>query len=91
MTGVLQLAVDLRHMVWMDEGLCAETDPEAFFVEKGGDTSAAKRVCFACPVRSECLAFAMETESRPGYVGRFGVWGGTSAKERGRLAQRRAA
>jgi len=36
---------------WRLEGPCAETDPEAFFPEKGGSTRDAKRVCAGCPVR----------------------------------------
>lgn len=85
MTGTLQLAVDVRHMAWMDEGLCQETDPEAFFVEKGGDTRPAKRVCASCPVRQVCLDYAMDEQIQ------FGVWGGVSAKERIRIAARQRA
>lgn len=32
-----------------------------------------------CPVRAECLAFAMKTEDR---TNRHGVWGGKSPRER---------
>ena len=64
---------------WRLEGLCAETDPEAFFPEKGGSTRDAKRVCAGCPVRMECLEYALGNDER------FGIWGGLSERERRRL------
>ena len=45
---------------WQDQALCAQTDPEAFFPEKGGSTREAKRICKACAVRDECLEYALE-------------------------------
>jgi WhiB family transcriptional regulator, redox-sensing transcriptional regulator len=64
---------------WQDFALCAETDPEAFFPEKGGSTREAKKVCQSCLVRAECLEYALEHGER------FGIWGGTSERERRRL------
>ena len=61
---------------WRVEALCAETDPEAFFPEKGGSTREAKRVCTGCAVRAECLEFALTNDER------FGIWGGLSERER---------
>jgi WhiB family transcriptional regulator, redox-sensing transcriptional regulator len=84
-SAALQLAVSVRDLAWMDEGLCQETDPEAFFVEKGGDTRPAKRVCAVCPVQRVCLDYAVAEQIQ------FGVWGGVSAKERIRRAARRRA
>ena len=57
----------------------AQTDPEAFFPEKGGSTREAKRVCSGCEVRTECLLWALENDER------FGIWGGLSERERRRL------
>lgn len=68
---------------WRLEGLCAETDPEAFFPEKGGSTRDAKRVCAGCPVRLECLEYALGNDER------FGIWGGLSERERRRVRLRR--
>ena len=71
---------------WRSDALCAETDPEAFFPEKGGSTREAKRVCTGCTVRAECLEFALANDER------FGIWGGLSERERRRLrVQRRDA
>ena len=64
---------------WRQEALCAETDPEAFFPEKGGSTREAKRVCVGCPVRMQCLEYALDNDER------FGIWGGLSERERRRV------
>lgn len=64
---------------WQEQALCAQTDPEAFFPEKGGSTREAKRICQACSVRDECLEYALEHDER------FGIWGGLSERERRRL------
>ena len=61
---------------WMDLALCAETDPEAFFPEKGGSTREAKKVCRSCEVQPECLEYALEHDEH------FGIWGGLSERER---------
>jgi WhiB family transcriptional regulator, redox-sensing transcriptional regulator len=68
---------------WRLDALCAETDPEAFFPEKGGSTREAKRVCTGCDVRAECLEFALANDER------FGIWGGLSERERRRLRLQR--
>jgi WhiB family transcriptional regulator, redox-sensing transcriptional regulator len=61
---------------WFDRGPCRQVDPELFFPDKGGSTRDAKRICRSCPVRSECLEYALENDER------FGVWGGLSERER---------
>ena len=70
---------DAEDLGWQDRALCAQTDPEAFFPEKGGSTREAKKVCRGCEVRAECLEFALENDER------FGIWGGMSERERRRL------
>ena len=64
---------------WQTEALCAQTDPEAFFPEKGGSTRDAKRICTSCDVRDRCLDYALQNDER------FGIWGGLSERERRRL------
>jgi WhiB family redox-sensing transcriptional regulator len=66
---------------WQDFGLCAQTDPESFFPEKGGSTRISKQICSNCPVIQECLNWALETDER------FGIWGGLSERERRRITQ----
>ena len=67
---------------WQERGLCAQTDPEAFFPEKGGSTREAKKVCLTCDVRQECLEYALAHDER------FGIWGGLSERERRKLKKR---
>jgi WhiB family redox-sensing transcriptional regulator len=67
---------------WQERALCAQTDPEAFFPEKGGSTREAKRICLGCEVRSECLEYALAHDER------FGIWGGLSERERRKLKKR---
>lgn len=61
--------------------LCAESDPETWFPEKGGSTRQAKAICAACPARAACLQHALTHPDD----GRFGIWGGLSERERRRL------
>jgi WhiB family transcriptional regulator, redox-sensing transcriptional regulator len=70
------------ELAWQERALCAQTDPEAFFPEKGGSTREAKRVCLSCEVRSECLEYALANDER------FGIWGGLSERERRRVKKR---
>ncbi len=70
------------ELAWQADALCAQTDPEAFFPEKGGSTRDAKRVCSECPVSQACLDYALAKDER------FGIWGGLSERERRRLRRR---
>jgi len=73
---------DEGPLAWQERALCAQTDPEAFFPEKGGSTREAKRVCASCEVREECLEYALANDER------FGIWGGLSERERRKLKRR---
>ena len=82
MTGVFDAGMDglaIEAQTWHERALCAETDPEAFFPEKGGSTREAKKICTGCEVRAECLGYALANDER------FGIWGGLSERERRRL------
>ena len=81
----MQLLVDdndNEEMLWQERALCAQTDPEAFFPEKGGSTREAKKVCLTCEVRDDCLESALMNDER------FGIWGGLSERERRKLKKR---
>lgn len=67
---------------WMDSALCAQTDADAFFPDKGESPRDAKRVCASCDVVAECLAFALRNNEK------FGVWGGKSERERRAITMR---
>lgn len=72
---------------WASQGACQRSDPELFFpVTPTGPAAVqiaqAKDVCACCPVRRECLEFALESGQK------FGVWGGTTEDERRTLRRR---
>ena len=70
---------------WRRQALCAgHPDQGAWFAEDGAAAQRAKAVCRACPVRSECLAFAVATGPYDG------IWGGTTPYERRRLRRQMA-
>jgi WhiB family transcriptional regulator, redox-sensing transcriptional regulator len=79
LTAVLTAVDDAADPEWQERALCAQTDPEAFYPERGGSTREAKRICSGCHVRAECLQYALDHDER------FGVWGGLSERERRRL------
>jgi len=78
-SGTAGVAVDRS---WMDEGACRGGDPDALFV-RGAEQNVAKLVCRTCPVRTECLADALDSRTE------FGVWGGMTERERRALLRRR--
>lgn len=73
-----------KYQPWRDEALCAQTDPDAFFPEKGGSTREAKQVCTRCPVQAECIDEALANNER------FGIWGGVSERDRRKILRRQA-
>lgn len=77
--GVRRPDVEENPLAWQSDSLCAQTDPEAFFPEKGGSTRDAKRICTSCEVKARCLDYALENDER------FGIWGGLSERERRKL------
>lgn len=74
-----------RPYEWQDDALCAQVGTEMFFPEKDGSTKDAKQICAQCPVREQCLAYAIENNER------FGIWGGVSERELHRMKKQRAA
>ncbi|WP_328980512.1 WhiB family transcriptional regulator [Streptomyces canus] len=67
---------------WGDRGLCKSADPDELFVE-GAAQNRAKAVCTGCPVRTECLAYALDQRIE------HGIWGGMTERERRALLRRR--
>jgi len=67
---------------WAARGACRTADPDALFVQ-GAAQNRAKSICMACPVRTECLADALDHRIE------FGVWGGMTERERRSLLRRR--
>jgi WhiB family redox-sensing transcriptional regulator len=77
--------VDWQEADWQEGALCAQIGADFFFPEPGGSVQDAKRVCRSCPSRRACLEHALAQDER------YGVWGGLSEKERGRLRRLRGA
>ena len=67
---------------WTARAACRTSDPDTLFVQ-GAAQNRAKTVCFGCPVRTECLADALDNRIE------FGVWGGLTERERRALLRRR--
>jgi WhiB family transcriptional regulator, redox-sensing transcriptional regulator len=73
------MAIIQQGLTWQVAARCVEVDPEIFFPERGGSSKAARAVCNECTVRVECLRYALTNREQ------FGIWGGTSERERRRL------
>lgn len=67
---------------WQDRASCASVGDDFWFPEQGGVVREAKRICSGCPVRDECLGYALEHNEA------FGIWGGFTERERRRLKRR---
>lgn len=71
----------LKPQPWAEQALCAQSDPEAWFPEKGSSAREAVAICQRCPVAAECLDYALANGER------FGIWGAVSEHTRRRLTQ----
>jgi transcription factor whiB len=93
MEGILEVQVakaslgyakaSIEELRWQDFALCAQTDPDIFFPEKGGSTAPATSVCASCPVQAECLEYAIANDIR------HGIWGGMSDNDRRKISRER--
>ena len=84
------LALGNADYSWRRHAVCRDTDPELFFpIGTTGQAllqiAKAKSVCCQCPVQTECLEFAMETNQDTG------IWGGLSEEERRQIRREQAA
>lgn len=70
---------------WHDDAACRGMDPELWFPRRGEPTRPAQDVCATCPVVADCLDWAL------GNGEQFGIWGGTSERERRRMRRRAVA
>jgi hypothetical protein len=66
---------------WVNEALCAQVGPEdsLWFPDKGQSNKQAKLICAECPVRQQCLQYALDRSEQ------HGIWGGLSDRERKEL------
>lgn len=68
---------------WMTQARCRGERPGVFFPSDGLGVETAQRACAGCPVRVECLEYALANRID------HGVWGGASERERLRILRRR--
>ncbi len=69
--------------IWMAKGNCAQEPPSTFFPSDGVGVEVARRICGTCPVKDQCLEYALKARID------HGVWGGCSERERRRILKRR--
>jgi WhiB family redox-sensing transcriptional regulator len=67
---------------WTARASCTETDPGIFFPPHGDPATEARQICARCPVRDDCLAYALDADER------YGIWGGLDPDERRSLRRR---
>ena len=67
---------------WASQGQCRGSEPDELFV-RGAAQNKAKQLCAGCPVRTECLAEALDNEIE------WGVWGGMTERERRAILRKR--
>ncbi len=66
---------------WAARAVCAKSDPDLLFVTGAAQREVAK-LCSGCPVKTECLADALDNRIE------FGVWGGMTERQRRALLKR---
>ena len=70
---------------WQSRGNCCGMDPNIFYPVRGGTnqhSDPARAICATCPVKGECLEYAIHNEF-------VGIWGGTSEKQRRQIRRDR--
>lgn len=78
-----------RVIDWQKEAACADIGPGAFILNDEDDDAgasamynAARPICAGCPVRAECLEFALDAEAGATPSHRAGIYGGLSPRQR---------
>lgn len=69
----------IRLPPWQRRAACKDQGNEAFFVHQGADQGPAMAICRRCPVRQDCLDYALDNHID------HGIWGGMSARARRRM------
>jgi hypothetical protein len=69
-------ALDPSKTPWRELALCLGHDPDLWFPQESDGGANAVRICSACPVRLDCLGWAIAHNERNG------IWGGMSARKR---------
>lgn len=73
----------MKSQAWREQGQCKGVDPEIFYPVSDDDADEAKAICADCPVRVQCLEYALIARERDG------IWGGCTERERRRIIRQR--
>jgi WhiB family redox-sensing transcriptional regulator len=84
------LALANADYTWRSQAICRDTDPDLFFpIGTTGQAlvqiDRAKEVCGMCPVKTDCLEYALETNQDSG------IWGGLDEEQRRNIRRQAAA
>lgn len=71
-----------RNLDWKADAACRDLDISIFFPDSESASGPALEVCAGCPVREQCLDFALRTRQNDG------VWGGHTETDRRRLRRK---
>ena len=66
----------LMRPAWMKRAACRGLPAEQFHPKRGAATAHLKQLCSTCPVRHDCLDYAMINGEK------YGIWGGKSERQR---------
>jgi WhiB family redox-sensing transcriptional regulator len=77
--ALVERASETTATPWREFALCLNYQPYLWYSEEAGDAVKAVRICEECPVRSDCLSWAIARNES------YGIWGGVSARRRMRM------
>ena len=75
----------MKKGTWTAEAACRGTDTEIFYPVTADEEAEALSICATCPVRAQCLDYAIRNREA------YGVWGGMTPEQRRRIRRERAA
>lgn len=82
--------VALNPSRWRDYGICGTVDPESWYPPEDSNQfsiAKARKICHGCPVRGECLEYALDNPEDA----ENGVWAGLYRRELRKLRRERKA
>ena len=75
----------MKKGAWSDQAACRGTDTEIFYPANAEEEAEALSICATCPVRAQCLEYAIHNRET------YGIWGGATPEQRRRMRRERAA
>lgn len=70
---------NFKKLNWQERAECAKPENESlvdyFFSDEPVEKYTAKNLCFQCPIRKDCIKFALESKEI------WGIWGGRDENE----------